>query len=149
VIVLRTFSKIFGLAGLRLGYMLVHTALAPHVNAVQEPFNVNVAALSAGIASLARTELLPARRDQVRAARARLTEPLTGSGIRAIESDANFVLLELGGHDDLAVADDLALDGLLVRPGAEFGLPGFIRVTTADEGVMDLVAGKLAMMSAC
>ena len=52
VIVLRTFSKIFGLAGLRLGYLLVHESLAPHVNAVQEPFNVNLAALSAGIASL-------------------------------------------------------------------------------------------------
>ena len=143
VIVLRTFSKIFGLAGLRLGYMLVHTSLAPHVNAVQEPFNVNVAALSAGIASLARTELLPARRDQVCAARARLTERLTGNGIRAIDSDANFVLLEIDGHDDLAVADDLARDGLLVRPGTEFGLPGFIRVTTADEAVMDRVAEKL------
>lgn len=149
VIVLRTFSKIFGLAGLRLGYMLVHTSLAPHVNAVQEPFNVNVAALSAGIASLARTDVLPARRDQVRAARARLTEPLAASGIRAIDSDANFVLLELDGHDDLAVADALARDGVLVRPGTEFGLPGFIRVTTADEAVMGLVAGKLALMSAC
>ena len=79
VIVLRTFSKIFGLAGLRLGYLLVHESLAPHVNAVQEPFNVNLAALAAGIASLRRTELLPARRDQVRAARARLTEPLAGT----------------------------------------------------------------------
>jgi histidinol-phosphate aminotransferase len=143
VIVLRTFSKIFGLAGLRLGYMLVHESLAAHVNAVQEPFNVNLAALSAGIASLARTELLPARRDQVRAARARLTEPLAGTGIRALASDANFVLLELDGHDDLAVADALAVDGLLVRPGTEFGLPGFIRVTTAAEAVMDLVAEKL------
>jgi histidinol-phosphate aminotransferase len=143
VIVLRTFSKIFGLAGLRLGYLLVHASLAPHVNAVQEPFNVNVAALSAGIASLARTELLVARRDQVRAARARLTEPLIGTGIRAIDSDANFVLLELDARDDLTVADTLARDGLLVRPGTEFGLPGFIRVTTAGEAVMDRVAGKL------
>jgi histidinol-phosphate aminotransferase len=143
VIVLRTFSKIFGLAGLRLGYMLVDESLAPHVNAVQEPFNVNLAALSAGIASLARTELLPARRDQVRATRARLTEPLSGSGMRALESDANFVLLELDGRDDLTVADALARDGLLVRPGTEFGLPGFIRVTTAAEAVMDLVAEKL------
>jgi histidinol-phosphate aminotransferase len=148
VIVLRTFSKIFGLAGLRLGYMLVHESLAPHVNAVQEPFNVNLAALSAGIASLARTELLPARRDQVRAARTRLTEPLTSSGIRALASDANFVLLELDGHDDLTVADALARDGLLVRPGTEFGLPGFIRVTTAATNVMDLVAARLAAMSA-
>ena len=142
VIVLRTFSKIFGLAGLRLGYMLVHESLAPHVNAVQEPFNVNLAALAAGIASLRRTESLPARRDQVRAARARLTGPLSGSAIRPIDSDANFVLLELDA-DDLSVADELARDGLLVRPGTEFGLPGFIRVTTAGEPVMDRVAEKL------
>jgi len=79
----------------------------------------------------------------VRAARARLTEPLIGTGIRAIDSDANFVLLELDARDDLTVADTLARDGLLVRPGTEFGLPGFIRVTTAGEAVMDRVAGKL------
>jgi histidinol-phosphate aminotransferase len=148
VIILRTFSKIFGLAGLRLGYILVHESLAPHVNAVQEPFNVNLAALSAGIASLARTEQLPARRDQVGAARARLTDPLSGSRIRALDSDANFVLLKLDGRDDLTVADALARDGLLVRPGTEFGLPGFIRVTTAATDVMDLVAAKLAALSA-
>ena len=79
MIVLRTFSKIFGLAGLRLGYMLVHRSLAPHLNAVQEPFNVNVAALSAGVASLRRVELLPDRRRQVQRARVRLTAPLTGT----------------------------------------------------------------------
>jgi histidinol-phosphate/aromatic aminotransferase/cobyric acid decarboxylase-like protein len=53
------------------------------------------------------------------------------------------VLLELGGHDDLEVADALATNGLLVRPATEFGLPGFIRVTTAGEAVMDLVAEGL------
>jgi histidinol-phosphate aminotransferase len=52
------------------------------------------------------------------------------------------VLLELGA-DDLSVAEELARDGLLVRPGTEFGLPGFIRVTTAGEPVMDRVAEKL------
>jgi histidinol-phosphate aminotransferase len=61
VIVLRTFSKIFGLAGLRLGYMLVDESLAPHVNAVQEPFSVNLAALSAGIPASLRRELRAAR----------------------------------------------------------------------------------------
>jgi histidinol-phosphate aminotransferase len=149
VIVLRTFSKIFGLAGLRLGYLLVDASLAPHINAVQEPFNVNLAALAAGIASLRRTALLPARRDQVRAARARLTAPLAGTPIRALDSDANFVLLELAGRDDEDVADLLARDGLLVRPGTEFGLPGFIRVTTAGTDVMDHVAEKLTTMSVC
>jgi histidinol-phosphate aminotransferase len=143
VIVLRTFSKIFGLAGLRLGYLLVHESLAPHLNAVQEPFNVNRAALSAGISSLRRTELLPARREQVVRARRRLVQPLHAEGVRALESDANFVLLGLGG-DDLRVADALARDGMLVRPGSEFGLPGYARVTTGEEDLMEDVGRRIA-----
>jgi histidinol-phosphate aminotransferase len=143
VIVLRTFSKIFGLAGLRLGYALVHESLAPYLHSVQEPFNVNRAALSAGLASLERTHLLPERRDQVRRARAALTEPLLDAGISCLPSDANFVLLALG-VDDVAVAEALARRGLLVRAGSEFGLPGYARVTTADEALMGLVAGRIA-----
>jgi histidinol-phosphate aminotransferase len=143
VIVLRTFSKIFGLAGLRLGYLLVDAALAPHVDAVQEPFNVNRAALSAGLASLRRTGLLPGRRDQVRGARRLLTEPLAAAGIRALPSDANFVLLELG-TDDAQVSDTLARGGILVRAGSEFGLPGYIRVTTAGDELMSDVGRRIA-----
>jgi histidinol-phosphate aminotransferase len=142
VIVMRTFSKIFGLAGLRLGYLLVDSALAPHIDAVQEPFNVNRAALSAGIASLRRTGMLADRRAQVRRARDRLTAPLDAAGIRAVPSDANFVLLELGA-DDLAVADTLARDGILVRAGSEFGLPGYVRVTTGEEELMSDLAGRI------
>jgi histidinol-phosphate aminotransferase len=144
VIVLRTFSKIFGLAGLRLGYMLVDAALAPHVHAVLEPFNVNRAALAAGIASLRHTDLLPARREQVQRARAALTGQLRDTGIRALDSDANFVLLELGA-DDLQVADRLAADeGILIRAGTEFGLPGYARVTTGEEGLMEMVGRRIA-----
>ncbi len=143
VIVLRTFSKIFGLAGLRLGYMLVHESLAPHLNAVLEPFNVNRAALAAGIASLRRTELLPARREQVKRARAALVRPLSESGIHALQSDANFVLLELD-NDDLRVSDQLARDGVLVRAGTEFGLPGHIRVTTGADELMVMVGERIA-----
>ncbi len=144
VIVLRTFSKVFGLAGLRLGYMLVDEALAPHVNAVLEPFNVNRAALTAGIASLRRTELLPARREQVQRARAALTGPLYDTRIRALDSDANFVLLALD-DDDVRVADRLAADdGILVRAGTEFGLPGYARVTTGEEELMGMVGSRIA-----
>lgn len=143
VVVLRTFSKIFGLAGLRLGYLLVHESLAPNINAVQEPFNVNRAALAAGVASLRRVDLLPGRRAQVARARARLVEPLAGSGVRALPSDANFVLLELGA-DDLAVSDALAHDGILVRAGTEFGLPGWARVTTGEVQLMADVGTRLA-----
>jgi histidinol-phosphate aminotransferase len=148
VIVMRTFSKIFGLAGLRLGYLLVDAALAPHINAVQEPFNVNVAALAAGVASLRRADQLPARREQVARARRALAEPLRSTLIRAVPSDANFVLLDLAGDDDLRVADALARGGILVRAGTEFGLPGYVRVTTGDEALMDDVGRRLAALEA-
>jgi histidinol-phosphate aminotransferase len=142
VIVLRTFSKIFGLAGLRLGYALVPTALSPYLNAVQEPFNVNRAALAAGLASLRRTDLLAARRDQVREAAERLTAPLTRAGLWCLPSDANFVLVDLG-TDDIPVTDALAREGLLLRPGTELGVPGYVRVTIAEGELMELVADRL------
>ena len=135
---LRTFSKIFGLAGLRLGYLLVPESLAPHLHAVQEPFNVNCAALAAGLASLERVDALPARRAQAVAARARLVAPLASAGIRTLESDASFVLVEVGG-DDVAVCETLARQGFLLRAGSEFGLPGYVRVTIGDEELMDEV----------
>jgi histidinol-phosphate aminotransferase len=142
VVVLRTFSKIFGLAGLRLGYLLVHESLAPHLHAVQEPFNVNCAALAAGLASLERVSQLRARRMQAVAARARLVAPLSLAGIRTLPSDASFVLVEVG-DDDVAVCETLARQGFLVRAGSEFGLPGYVRVTIGDEALMDEVGGRL------
>ena len=147
VVVMRTFSKIFGLAGLRLGYLLLDSALAPHVNAVQEPFNVNIAALAAGIASLRRTDQLPARREQVTRARRALCDPLRPTALRAIPSDANFVLLDLAGNDDARIADALARQGILIRAGGEFGLPGYARVTTGEETLMDDVARRLAALA--
>ena len=142
VVVLRTFSKIFGLAGLRLGYLLVHELLAPHLHAVQEPFNVNCAALAAGLASLQRVEQLPARRADARAARQRLVAPLRAAEIHTFESHAPFVLVRVGG-DDVAVCEALAREGLLLRAGSEFGLPGHVRVTVGDDAVMDRVAELL------
>jgi histidinol-phosphate aminotransferase len=143
LIVLRTFSKIFGLAGLRLGYALVDESLAGYVNAVQEPFNVNEAALTAGLASLRRVDLLAPRRDQVRDARGRLVAPLEAAGLRTLSSDANFVLIELG-VDDQSVFEALAREGLLVRPGSEFGLPGYVRVTTGEAQLMEHVGTRIA-----
>jgi histidinol-phosphate aminotransferase len=143
VILLRTFSKIFGLAGLRLGYALVDESLAPFLNAVQEPFNVNRAALAAGVASLKRVELLKERREHAREARQLLVERMPAAGIEPIESHANFVLLELG-VDDIAVCEALARQGLLVRPGSELGLPGYARVTTGSPELMDQVGRRIA-----
>jgi histidinol-phosphate aminotransferase len=143
VIVLRTFSKIFGLAGLRLGYAIVPQSLAPHINAVQEPFNVNRAALAAGLASLRRVEGLPDRRDQVDRAREALVAPLQSAGVKTWPSEANFVLIQVG-IDDQAMFDALAREGLIVRPGSELGLPGHVRVTTGAEDLMHTVGARIA-----
>lgn len=146
VVVLRTFSKIFGLAGLRLGYALVPATLAPYLHTVQEPFNVNRAALVAGLASLRRTDLLPERRAQTAAGRRALCERLEQAGLEYLPSEANFVLLHPGG-DDLALAETLAREGVLVRPGTELGLPGYLRVTTASAELMPEVGERLAAVA--
>jgi len=141
--VLRTFSKIFGLAGLRLGYAVVHESLTPHLHAVQEPFNVNSAALSAGSASLERAGLLTERRELARRCRELLRDRLAAGGLEPLPSDANFVLVPLGGADDLELFERLARRGLLVRPGSEFGLPGHVRITVGPAELMERAAAEL------
>jgi histidinol-phosphate aminotransferase len=144
VIVLRTFSKIFGLAGLRLGYAIADPELIPFLHSVQEPFNVNIAALGAGCAALARPELVDARREETIACRELLIERLAAGGLVPLPSDSNFVLVDLEGRDDLAITDRVARRGLLVRPGTEFGLPGHLRITVAPAPLMEAVAAELA-----
>jgi histidinol-phosphate aminotransferase len=143
VIVLRTFSKIFGLAGLRLGYAIVHEQLEPFLDVVQEPFNVNRVALAAGRASLTRAGLLDGRRREAAEARELLAARLTELGADVLPSHANFVLAEVG-VDDADLADRLAARGFLIRPGSEFGLSGYVRVTAGPVPLMQRFAAVLA-----
>jgi histidinol-phosphate aminotransferase len=143
VLLLRTFSKIFGLAGLRLGYALADESLAAYLDVVQEPFNVNRAALAAGRTSLARTEIVGERRRANASARAVLADGLREAGAHPFPSEANFVLADVG-VDDLALADRLLRRGILVRPGSEFGLEGTIRVTVGPESLMVRAAHEVA-----
>jgi histidinol-phosphate aminotransferase len=142
VVVLRTFSKIFGLAGLRLGYAILDAQLTPYLNTVQVPFNVNHAALVAGCASLARAALVEERRELTREARTLLGNRLVAGGLRPLTSDANFLLTWLG-VDDRAVAERLASRGLLIRPGSDFGLPDYARITIGRAELMQRVADEL------
>ena len=142
VIVLRTFSKLFGLAGLRLGYGLAHPSLVPCFDAVQEPFNVNRPALAAGRACLAAPDAVEARRLEVVAARDRFAGALAGIGIPSWPSQANFVLAEPGG-EDLSWYEGLVRRGFLVRAGSEFGLPGHLRITVGPSELMNRVAGAM------
>ena len=142
VIVLRTFSKIFGLAGLRLGYAVAHESLAPYLDVVQEPFNVNRAALAAGRASLRQPGLVDERRRENEVARETLARLLRERGVEPFPSEANFLLVRVG-VDDLALAEGLLRRGLLVRPGSDFGMPGYIRVTIGAVPLMERLAEEL------
>ncbi len=135
LVVLRTFSKLFGLAGLRLGYAIVHPDLVPCYDAVQEPFNVNRLALAAGTACLADASAVEARRLEVVAARQRFAEALTGIGVPSHPSEANFLLARTGGDDDRWY-EGLLRRGFLVRRGSEFGLPGHLRITIGPDDLM-------------
>ena len=143
VVLLRTFSKIFGLAGLRLGYAVAHQELAPFLDVVQEPFNVNRAALAAGRACLAYPERIDERRRESGEARALLARLLAEAGIGSLPSEANFLLAHVGG-DDAALAGELVVRGFLVRPGSEFGLDGWVRVTVGPPPLMERFARELA-----
>lgn len=143
VVILRTFSKAYGLAGLRLGYAIAAAPLAVAFDAVQEPFNVNVVALAAGIESLRRSGELVARRRETDEARTALVVALAEHGIATVPSSASFVLAEIGG-DSAAFAETLASQGVLVRPGSDFGMDGYVRISLAEPATMRRVAALVA-----
>lgn len=143
VLVLRTFSKLFGIAGLRLGYAIAHPDLIPALDAVQEPFNVNRLALAAGTACLGDPIAIEARRREVVAARDGFAARLRELGIASWPSAANFVLAEPGG-DDLEWYEGLLRRGFLVRPGSEYGLNGHLRITIGPAELMASVAAAMA-----
>jgi histidinol-phosphate aminotransferase len=147
VVVLRTFSKIFGLAGLRLGYALADPALIPYLQAVQEPFNVNRPALVAGVASLGRPGDVDDRRRATAQARERLGAALSAAGMRVLPSEANFLFVE-HGVDDAGMFDGLLRRGFLVRTGVEMGLGGWVRITVGPEPLMDRVAEAMLAVRA-
>ncbi len=128
VIVLRTFSKIHGLAGLRLGYGISHEWLVEILNRVRAPFNVNSLAQVAAIASLDDVEHIEKTRELVWMGIDYLTSALTMLGLHVLPSQANFVcfrLLERAGE----LYEYLLRRGIIVRHLASFGMNDWIRVT--------------------
>jgi len=143
VIVLRSFSKLFGLAGLRLGYAIVDEPLIPYFDLLEEPFNVNCAALAAGCACLRATDAVDARRREVAAARDTLSEGLRAAGLEPLPSVTNFVLGRVD-VDDVVLGDRMAERGLLIRPGTDYGLPGYVRVTVGPAPLIERFNAELA-----
>ncbi|HUW16021.1 MAG TPA: histidinol-phosphate transaminase [Actinomycetes bacterium] len=132
VVVLRTFSKAFGLAGLRVGYAVAPEPIAVALRQVQLPFGVSTMAEVAAVASLAAESELTVRVDEVVAERGRLTRALRATGFDVADSHANFVWLRTGGQT-ASFAQACADAGVMVRPFPGEG----VRVTVAEREAND------------
>ncbi|MFH1289055.1 MAG: histidinol-phosphate transaminase [bacterium] len=128
VIILRTFSKVYSLAGLRIGYGIASNEIIKYLNLVRKPFNVNRLAQHAALISLEHKEWLDKSRKMVFDGKEYLYKHLDKLGLRYIPTQANFLLVELGANAKI-ISDKLLACGIIVRPTASFGLPDFIRVT--------------------
>jgi histidinol-phosphate aminotransferase len=143
VCVLRTFSKVYGLAALRIGYAIASPQIADALNRVRPIFNVNQPAQEAAFASLHEREAVARRIAHTRAARDDLYEVLGGAGLDPIRSHANFVYADVPDGDGDALADRLLHAGFIVRALRAFGAPGAIRVTVGTDDEMRLFAEAL------
>lgn len=142
LIVLRTFSKCYGLAGLRVGYALGSPKFRAAVDAVRQPFSVNALAQAAGAEAILHQDDVTRRVESTIAERLRVEEGLRALGLETSETHANFSWIGLGDAEEAAVVAGLAERSLAVRPGTPLGDPGHIRVSygTAEENGRFLAA---------
>lgn len=131
IAVTRTFSKVYGLAGLRVGYLMADTGLLGALARVRNVFDVSTVAQVAAIATLAEADdHLPERLALNLAERGRVDGALRGLGLSPAPSDANFLLVDLGSAERAGAAfEGLIKRGVIVRPTRGFGAPTAIRVT--------------------
>lgn len=140
LIVVRTFSKAYGLAGLRVGYGLMHPALADVMNRVRQPFNVNGLALAAATAALDDMEFVARSYAENLQGLRQLEDGIGALGLDAIPSYGNFLTVRVGKAAD--IYKRLLRRGVIVRPVAGYGLPAHLRVTvgTPEENERFLAA---------
>jgi histidinol-phosphate aminotransferase len=128
LLILRTFSKIHGLAGLRVGYAVGDPELIGVLERARHPFNVNSLAQAAARAALADSDHVRRVRDVTHAGLAQLERGFGGLGLRYAASDANFLLVEVG-PDAKGIYERLLREGVITRPLGAFGLSEHLRVT--------------------
>ncbi|MEJ8815848.1 histidinol-phosphate transaminase [Variovorax ureilyticus] len=135
LVVTRTFSKAYGLAGLRIGYGIAQSGLADVMRRVRSPFTISEAAQIAAIAALGDGEFLERTVAMTNQGRTALTSGLRAKGHRCIESHTNFVLADVGGG--AAFAGRLEKHGLIVRPVAAYGLADWVRISIGTQAEID------------
>ncbi len=131
LLITRTFSKAYGLAGLRVGYGLGNAAVIDLLNRVRHPFNVNLIALAAAEAALSDADFLARSYTLNEAGMAQLVQGVTRLGLAHVPSKGNFLLIKVG--DAPRVNSALLKCGVIVRPVANYGLPEFLRVSVGLE----------------
>jgi len=131
-VVTRTFSKIHGLAGLRLGWMYGPKAIVDVIHRVRGPFNVNLPAIEAGVAAIRDRDFIAQSKAHNDRWVGQLTQEIRGLGLEVTPSVCNFVLVhfpEGEGRDAMAANAFLAEKGLIVRPLQPYGLPNALRIS--------------------
>jgi histidinol-phosphate aminotransferase len=129
LIVLRTFSKVYGLCGLRAGYALGPEEFRLAVDRVRQPFSVNALAQAAAAEAIQHQDEVERRVEATVVERAWLESELEARGLVTSDSQANFIWVALGDRDEPPIVDGLAQRGVIVRSGAALGSEGHLRVT--------------------
>jgi histidinol-phosphate aminotransferase len=150
IIVTRTFSKIHGLGGLRIGFGYAPLKVCEAVDRIRLPFNVSVPGIEAAVAALADEAHQKASRDLVHAWRPRLTQAIKGFGFDVFPSAGNFVLVRFpdATRNAAAASDYLNSKGIIVRPVGGYGLPDCLRITVGTEDQNRAVIDALSEFAA-
>lgn len=149
LLVSRSMSKVYGLAGLRIGYAIAQPGITDLLNRIRQPFNVNSLAMAAAIAALNDAAFVEKSARLNAAGYRQLTQAFDAMNIQYVPSYGNFVLIKVG-DDDAAGARvnfELLKQGIIVRPVASYGLPQWLRISIGleEENALFIAAFKKAM----
>ena len=142
MLVARTYSKVYGLAGIRLGYAMGDAELLIPLERIKEPFAVNSLAQVAGIAALKDHDCLETSVEENRIEREYLYEQLDRLDLFYLRSHSNFILVRIGSQASL-VSHELLMRGVIVRPCEGYDLPDFLRITLGTPEQNARLAGAL------
>lgn len=140
---LRTFSKVYGLAGLRIGYGIGHPTLVAEMNKLRTPFNVTSVGQAAALAALDDTDHVSRSVESNRIERTRLHDGLVRLGLHPVPSLTNFLFIPLG-YDAKSFSDALLREGVIVRPLAWMGFPQAIRISVGSPAENTRLLGAMS-----
>jgi histidinol-phosphate aminotransferase len=151
LLVSRTLSKAYGLAGLRIGFGIAQPHITDLLNRIRQPFNVNSMAQAAAVAALTDAAFLQKSAELNAQGYRQLTEAFDAMGLRYVPSCGNFVLVKVGDDDAAGARINLALlkQGIIVRPVGNYGLPQWLRISIGlpEENAAFLAALKNVLNS--